>query len=423
MRIPNRFTPDQQPTRGIALCLSGGGFRAALFHLGALRRLNELGILHRVDTITSISGGSTIAAFLAYREMIWNKPGGCTTDEWEREISAPFRKFTSRNFSTPSVLWGYLRPWSNAGLNSFARACTRELYPTDQPLPHTPNFQFCATELVNGVPCVFDRTNIGGPDVETVGKAVAISSAFPLIFWPYRRNRPFARFVDGGVADNRGIEPVWRTHDTLLVSDGGDVLRPGWSQALTWALERSAAVIISQMNEMQKRWLVTLWQAKQRDGTFWSVGGAADNYPHDPVVHPTGYAADVALQCIAPIRLKYDAFTDAEAAILENHGYTLADMAVRTHARQLLPPHPQPLGVPRPHWLDNRLAREALRNSDSSSLGGHGWIRACMRAIWRNVSGQTGGDASRITSPPPVTGAAVRTSDENQPERSGSART
>ena len=179
MRIPNRFTPDQQPTRGIALCLSGGGFRAALFHLGALRRLNELGILHRVDTITSISGGSTIAAFLAYREMIWNKPGGCTTDEWEREISAPFRKFTSRNFSTPSVLWGYLRPWSNAGLNSFARACTRELYPTDQPLPHTPNFQFCATELVNGVPCVFDRTNIGGPDVENVGKAVAISSAFP----------------------------------------------------------------------------------------------------------------------------------------------------------------------------------------------------------------------------------------------------
>src|SRR6266581_394163 len=33
--------------RGIGLCLSGGGFRASLFHLGALRRLNELGILAR----------------------------------------------------------------------------------------------------------------------------------------------------------------------------------------------------------------------------------------------------------------------------------------------------------------------------------------------------------------------------------------
>ena len=36
---------------GLALALSGGGFRAALFHLGALRCLNEHGILSRVSTI------------------------------------------------------------------------------------------------------------------------------------------------------------------------------------------------------------------------------------------------------------------------------------------------------------------------------------------------------------------------------------
>ena len=30
---------------GIALCLSGGGYRAMVFHLGALWRLNELGLL------------------------------------------------------------------------------------------------------------------------------------------------------------------------------------------------------------------------------------------------------------------------------------------------------------------------------------------------------------------------------------------
>ena len=41
---------------GIALCLSGGGFRAAIFHLGAARRLNELGILSRVDTISAVFG-------------------------------------------------------------------------------------------------------------------------------------------------------------------------------------------------------------------------------------------------------------------------------------------------------------------------------------------------------------------------------
>src|SRR5438309_7042658 len=50
---------------GVALCLSGGGYRAALFHLGAVRRLNELGVLGRIDTITSVSGGSILAAHLA----------------------------------------------------------------------------------------------------------------------------------------------------------------------------------------------------------------------------------------------------------------------------------------------------------------------------------------------------------------------
>ena len=30
---------------GIALCLSGGGYRAMLFHVGALWRLNELAYL------------------------------------------------------------------------------------------------------------------------------------------------------------------------------------------------------------------------------------------------------------------------------------------------------------------------------------------------------------------------------------------
>src|SRR5262245_6748063 len=53
--------------RGIGLCLSGGGFRATLFHAGALRRLNELGLVSHPElrTIASVSGGSITAARLA----------------------------------------------------------------------------------------------------------------------------------------------------------------------------------------------------------------------------------------------------------------------------------------------------------------------------------------------------------------------
>jgi len=42
----------------IAICLSGGGFRSAIFHLGAFRRLHELGILREIRLLSSVSGGS-----------------------------------------------------------------------------------------------------------------------------------------------------------------------------------------------------------------------------------------------------------------------------------------------------------------------------------------------------------------------------
>ncbi|MBK7806306.1 MAG: patatin-like phospholipase family protein [Saprospiraceae bacterium] len=47
----------------IGLALSGGGYRAAAFHLGTFRKLKELGILDQVDVISTISGGSIAGAF------------------------------------------------------------------------------------------------------------------------------------------------------------------------------------------------------------------------------------------------------------------------------------------------------------------------------------------------------------------------
>jgi NTE family protein len=39
----------------IGLALSGGGYRAAAYHLGTFRALNRLGILDKVDVISSVS--------------------------------------------------------------------------------------------------------------------------------------------------------------------------------------------------------------------------------------------------------------------------------------------------------------------------------------------------------------------------------
>jgi NTE family protein len=46
----------------IGLALSGGGYRASAFHLGTLKKLNELGILNKIDVISTISGGSITGA-------------------------------------------------------------------------------------------------------------------------------------------------------------------------------------------------------------------------------------------------------------------------------------------------------------------------------------------------------------------------
>src|SRR4051812_33712446 len=97
-RHPVSSGVDKPHLRGgrdrVALCLSGGGLRAALFHLGALRRLNELGILCQVDTIVSVSGGSILAAFLA--RNIKDQGWPIASQDWDARIAEPFRRIAAK---------------------------------------------------------------------------------------------------------------------------------------------------------------------------------------------------------------------------------------------------------------------------------------------------------------------------------------
>ena len=57
-----RREDDQQLKLGLAL--SGGGFRATLFHLGVIKCLSDGGLLKNVSHVTAVSGGSILAAHL-----------------------------------------------------------------------------------------------------------------------------------------------------------------------------------------------------------------------------------------------------------------------------------------------------------------------------------------------------------------------
>jgi predicted acylesterase/phospholipase RssA len=80
----------------VGLALSGGGFRASLFHIGVLARLAELDVLRKVEVLSCVSGGSIIGAhyYLEVRKLLQEK----TDDEITREDYIEIVRRIERDF-------------------------------------------------------------------------------------------------------------------------------------------------------------------------------------------------------------------------------------------------------------------------------------------------------------------------------------
>src|SRR5688572_3875598 len=100
------------PEPGVALCLSGGGYRAMLFHLGTLWRLNELGYLPVLKRISSVSGGSITAGVLGHR---WSRLGFDAHNvaaHFVQEVVAPIRTLAGETIDRAAILTGIFTPGS-----------------------------------------------------------------------------------------------------------------------------------------------------------------------------------------------------------------------------------------------------------------------------------------------------------------------
>jgi predicted acylesterase/phospholipase RssA len=99
----------------VGLALSGGGFRAALYHIGVLARLAELDILRQVEVLSCVSGGSIIGAcyYLKVKKMLEKKEDDAIdrTDYTGivREIEREFLEAVQRNLR--------MRVFANLGSN------------------------------------------------------------------------------------------------------------------------------------------------------------------------------------------------------------------------------------------------------------------------------------------------------------------
>ena len=105
-----REEKDEDKVReGTALCVSGGGYRAMLFHLGTFWRLNEAGLLRGLKRISSVSGGSITAGVLGYAWKSLTFQDNVAQNFTEKVV-APIRKLAGETIDVGAILKGILLP-------------------------------------------------------------------------------------------------------------------------------------------------------------------------------------------------------------------------------------------------------------------------------------------------------------------------
>lgn len=408
-QIPGERTVGPEPRAGrtgLALCLSGGGYRAALFHLGALRRLNELGLLARARTVSGVSGGSLTTNLLAAPELRWpSRMGerGAVVGGFEEGVAGPLARLCSRNVRTPSLA-AKLRPDRWCLPDAAVRALAGELADTvtgwERPLrdlpPLGPELVTGATEIAYGVNWVFAAPSAqhplgrlgdyrmgyaAPPPTVRVADAIAASCAFPPFFAPMvldgdelqltggsgpgplpgpdpRALRHRIRLTDGGVYDDLALEPVWKDHRTVIVSDGGSVFRAGGERTVLGRMLRILEIATGAGRSVRLRWLHASLDRGVLLGVTWGL---------DALV-PGSYPPAV-VELIDAVRTDLDAFSEAEQHILERHGYLVADHTVRTRLTgvPVLDTAPR---APHDDVADPAVAARALADSAQRTLLG-----------------------------------------------------
>ncbi len=355
---------------GLGLCLSGGGYRAMLFHLGSLWRLNEAALLPDLDRVSSVSGGSIAAGLLGLRWRGLEFRQGVAS-RFEPLVAAPLRALAGRTIDEGAILSGALLPGAIAVRveaafrdHLFGDATLQDL-PRDS---EGPRFVINATSVQTGGLWRFSRPFMADwrvgrffePRVP-LAFAVAASCAYPPVLSPARLRlvpglftrvepaelfrSPFsseAVLTDGGVYDNLGLETVWKRYSTVLASDGGGHLEPEGNPKRDWARHalRVHEIIDNQVRTLRKRQLIGSFKAGYRKGAYWSI--RCDPADYGVLALP---CADEARARLAGVKTRLEAIDDRLPDQLINWGYAACDVALRAHVR---PGLTLPAGFPYP---------------------------------------------------------------------------
>ncbi|WP_457102082.1 patatin-like phospholipase family protein [Microbacterium sp. P5_E9] len=358
-----RIVASEERRVDVGLCLSGGGYRAAVFHLGSLLRLNEAGMLARLRTVSSVSGGSIVAAWLGYRWPHLRFEDGVCHNLTE-EIVDPLLAFTREGVDAAAVIRGAFIP---GVIDRQVQKAYRRLFgdATLADLPgrgEGPEVILTATNLSTGALFRFGRFGVGDfrrdPDDTSAGffqaptvplvTAVAASSAFPPILSPcifpaaqFAESRAAQRTVyltDGGIYDNLGVEPLDdKAHKIVLSSDGGAPFRtkpkpPRWYLAGTVHVLK---VVDLQVRKLRRQELIASANPGRLVG-YWGINIPLIRYQQaDRTAGAAPFAvlpvSDSRRAALAGIPTRLAPLSREQQHQLVNWGYALADATIRRY--------------------------------------------------------------------------------------------
>ncbi|MBY0587480.1 hypothetical protein K2X85_09905 [bacterium] len=365
----------------LVLCLAGSGFRAVAFHLGAIRRLNELGLLATLSSMHAVAGGSLLQGVLAAH---WNDldedPQGRLI-ALEQTILEPIALFLRRRLKLHAVLASRVRPknWTKLLLDQFTptdrlveildRRLLRRRLLAD--LVET-EVRFCwhATNLRSGGRWDFACDGMGEamlgtrpPGKTLLAEAVVASMLDPTEFPPLvirsrvdqmvggehepvtDKLRKSAPLTDGSLQDPLAIDTAIGLPGTLVVCDGGSMISPtpGYSDWIGERMIRALTIQRQRSVEVRRRWLVEAIRSGRLEGTYIGLAAHHADYGLRDSIGFSNKTAERLWKMHAGIL----PLSKEETELLMNHGYTIADAAVR----RLLPGHIRvaaPIRIPYP---------------------------------------------------------------------------
>jgi predicted acylesterase/phospholipase RssA len=358
---PVSWTPKK--VERLALTLSGGGFRAAMFHLGVIRLLYETNLLPKITHITAVSGGSILAAHLV---LNWERYTG--SEATFAAVSRELVEFTAhdvRGHITRCKLLSMLVPWAWFGSAPFLGSrllqtayeslyrgqSLMELRGTDF---KAPELHILASSLTTGAlwsftwsGCFFYDGNVwrhfAGQSLP-VALAVAASSALPALVDPVRLTQytlrvsenefPIPQYLaDGGILENLGLSHLqWLRQekglqfDYVLLSDAQTAFDRAPTRPLIRALAWSARANELAMSRAGDLVYQLAAHGVGADQSFYVTCRLRD------IVQSTEGQNTLDLRVqrqLASMRIDLDPLSPAEAYLLMRHGYEVALQALR----------------------------------------------------------------------------------------------